>query len=851
MQLQQSQSAQIAMTNAASDSSNTKIAAKSAIRTTPNASQFIPQPLLTSSQVPSSNDNNAQVPPSYNANKGPSSTNASMFRVQMWSNNFDSGVQSLNHSSAASLLSMSCSSIRCGSSQISTMSSEEMDQQQQLTDQQQQKFDKIPASIGRLKSSSTSASSTSTAVSSVTANQESNDENQIRNAIPELINLLCDQDEVVVQRAAIMVQNIAKMDSEQPLYSEQSPLLDPYKVIPSLKLLLGKRSNSSAIIKPTLGALFQISERSDGLEAILRFNEQSNGALLTDIIQHIKFTGGTAIRYAILTFHTIIADRQSQTIHVRNIERARSNGALQSITYFLDHECNEKLLSVLVECVRLLCDKSTSQRVRFLFISVLLVMDNNNNLRYRCALSGNSNVHVKNVSAVDPMIVLYCTGILSNLLANNQRNKEFVFMNGAISILYRVLINSYSIPAITPNQQQRVEDIQERALATLRHLCVGHAHQQEAQKGVIQTEMGCEFLLRKLTEMRPSILKQTLQILNKAVLQDCNLQTIKETRLRLSPEYETNFTERIIVVLKVACEQLPSVSFLVYYYYIILADDNDSKIEMVYLMRRSEYMLYGGDDEQRNAVLITLPIYCLYQRYVDDENIIRSALGLISELACNQEMASVYACDSTLLSAFEHYSTSRNQAFGSFDYIPRFEAMSLTPSVSTNSTELTQQPLIIDEREGMPSSYSNNNIVTDMECSSEVWPEVRLNECFKDDLSGLSLNDDPFASMFCSHPFDSSQQQSHRIVYPPGTSRISSSVSSSETGTPAVIATTVPSQPTATNTSFIYNPNSNVNNNHFYHNSSSNISSVQMGSPEAHAAPWHDPSSIPFHNYQL
>lgn len=61
---------------------------------------------------------------------------------------------------------------------------------------------------------------------------------------------------------------------------------------------------------------------------------------------------------------------------------------------------------------------------------------------------------------MDPIVILYCTGILSNLLANNQMNKEFLFSRGAIPTLYRVLISSYSIPATTPNQQQRVEDIQ-------------------------------------------------------------------------------------------------------------------------------------------------------------------------------------------------------------------------------------------------------------------------------------------------------------------------------------------------------------------------------------------------------
>lgn len=73
-----------------------------------------------------------------------------------------------------------------------------------------------------------------------------------------------------------------------------------------------------------------------------------------------SYRGGSAIRYAILTFHTIIADK---SVDNRNVERARDAGALQAVAHFLDRETNEKLLSVLVECVRLLCDKSHSQKV--------------------------------------------------------------------------------------------------------------------------------------------------------------------------------------------------------------------------------------------------------------------------------------------------------------------------------------------------------------------------------------------------------------------------------------------------------------------------------------------------------
>ncbi|VDM91657.1 unnamed protein product, partial [Onchocerca ochengi] len=677
------------------------------------------QPILASSQMPprsaqvplsaplphhyqhqqqqeqSTSTGNADIP-----STRPSNATNAMFRVQMWSNNFDSGVHSMNHSSAPSVLSVS--SLRAGS-QISTIS-DDAHSRIELTDQQQIKFENIPSDLGR-----------------------GSQDGETRNAVPELIHLLSDADEVVVQRAATTIQTIAKIDSEEPLYAE--PYLRAVEVITALKDLLRTKSNKPAIIKPTLGALFHISERRDGLESILKINDQTKGSLLVDIIQHIKFTGGSALRYAILTFHTIIAVK---SVNGHNIEVARANGALQALTQFLDRESNEKLLSVIVECVRLLCDKSQSQRALFLQLNgpskllhilrmlryegllwrttQLLKIFSNADPQAIVKCGGYDVLHkqlehasqrliistlecIRNMSdvptkdmdvssllnkllqllgAMDPIVILYCTGILSNLLANNQMNKEFLFSRGAIPTLYRVLISSYSIPASTPNQQQRVEDIQERALATLRHLCVGHTHQVEAQKAVLQQQYAADFLLRKLTEMRPSILKQTLQILNKAALQDTNLPLFREIRLKQTSDCETNFVERIILILKVACDQLPSTKMVEEVRVADLIQLSLSTLQLLcrdsfllnqisFYVRRADFLMFRDRDGDCAALL---PVFCLYQSYVKDENLDRSALGLIYELSSHPELAALYAADGGLMAALHHYSQSRNQPFG-------------------------------------------------------------------------------------------------------------------------------------------------------------------------------------------
>lgn len=77
--------------------------------------------------------------------------------------------------------------------------------------------------------------------------------------------------QVVVQRAATMVQNIAKMDSEQPPYTE--PLIRASEVIPPLKELLRTRSNSPVGTITKWFCLPSCSFRTlslDGIDPIIR-----------------------------------------------------------------------------------------------------------------------------------------------------------------------------------------------------------------------------------------------------------------------------------------------------------------------------------------------------------------------------------------------------------------------------------------------------------------------------------------------------------------------------------------------------------------------------------------------------
>uniref|UniRef100_A0A0M3IBC3 BACK domain-containing protein n=1 Tax=Ascaris lumbricoides TaxID=6252 RepID=A0A0M3IBC3_ASCLU len=271
--------------------------------------------------------------------------------------------------------------------------------------------------------------------------------------------------------------------------------------------------------------------------------------------------------------------------------------------------------------------------------------------------------------------------------------------------------------------------------------------------------------------------------------------------------------------------------------------------EIACLVRRAEFLLYRDC-----AGSVMLPTFCLYQRCIDDENLKRSALGLISELALHPEMAATYASDNMLMSAFEHYSRSRNQAFATYAEKAYERTMQggnpefiypgvLGPAAATRppigngpysvsypqsqqyppdcgpTGTYTSHPMQCPQQ--TPSTYPNDGtphhpFPPTFVTRSRRWRDSAISEEYgnewsglgelwcrnvnvmvetrgaslmathgqvtygregpsqqctsvhssmdysSEDLSGLSINDDPFASMFCSQQFDSPQQRSQQ-----------------------------------------------------------------------------------------
>ncbi|VDN32198.1 unnamed protein product [Cylicostephanus goldi] len=184
------------------------------------------------------------------------------FKVHMWQNRpFDSGVHTMTHSQAPSMMSMT--SIHAGS-QISTMSSVVDTDVAELTDQQQQKFENISLAL------------------CPTHPEFGNAEG----VIPELLNLMKDNDEVVVYRALFIMQNIAKLDAD--ISRTPSARIRGSEAVMAILNVLQVRRNTPNIIRMALGTLFQICIRADGLDDVANVNAQTNGELIRMLIEHAR-----------------------------------------------------------------------------------------------------------------------------------------------------------------------------------------------------------------------------------------------------------------------------------------------------------------------------------------------------------------------------------------------------------------------------------------------------------------------------------------------------------------------------------------------------------------------------------
>ncbi|VDL77491.1 unnamed protein product, partial [Nippostrongylus brasiliensis] len=81
------------------------------------------------------------------------------------------------------------------------------------------------------------------------------------------------------------------------------------------------------------------------------------------IFEYSRTVPFSCYKYALLTLHSLVSDK----VHgPQCAQQARQMDAMQVVSEWLQHEKSEKLLPVIVDLVRILCDKNHEQKAYFL-----------------------------------------------------------------------------------------------------------------------------------------------------------------------------------------------------------------------------------------------------------------------------------------------------------------------------------------------------------------------------------------------------------------------------------------------------------------------------------------------------
>ncbi|CAB3399338.1 unnamed protein product [Caenorhabditis bovis] len=719
-----------------------------------------------------------------NAMQNPMSSGSQ--KIDMWRNrNFDSGFQTMNHSEAPSIIS----SLH-PSSHISGMSSvADYEQAPSLSDQQNIKFDTISYNGGPTGSGTDSQYGSAV------------------RAIPELMNLMSDQDHAVVHKAIYIMQNIAKMDSD-PMRRQKESVITDYRVIIALRNVLRDKKDHPNIIRLALGTLFHIGNRQEGLDLIFRAVSIEQD-FIQHLVSHIMTIPFSCYKYALFTLHSILSDRTRGNIC---LQLSRQCEALRYVINWLEEEKSEKLLPVIVDLTRILCDKSNDQKALFINLGGskkllhIIFTYRYENLLWRSTqllktfsnFDANDLVQcgardvlskmlthesprlvistletLRNISDVpspynednllkcllmllgsrNPMMMLYTVQILSNMVANNKRNKELMVCNQAVEMLLRSLVEASYVQGLSNKEAHHMEEFMESLICTLRQLCVGHSYCDRVQLMIFKEPL---VFLDKLMRMRPILLKQTLNLLLKVASQNANLLAFRDVKAGT-----VGFAQQIIHVMKVACAQLQTqdviegikLKDLVHLSIELLraiSRHHDIQEQIVFFLRTPENCKIG-------EIHTMLPIFVLQKSGID-ENTKKSTLVLIYNLMFNEQMAAVL---------------ENNHVF--MNMIAQLKNC-MSPEISGLAENILRK--IYDKRHSNFADIFLMDKKHDSYLRNESM-DTSLNESFDgagEQWSQMPGCDDPFVEMYCgsameadSKTFNSPIYNSPNPMYPPST----------------------------------------------------------------------------------
>lgn len=181
-----------------------------------------------------------------------------------------------------------------------------------------------------------------------------------------------------------MVIHIAKLDAAQPYYD---PIIDDPQLINALTSEISASSENKRILRLTLCALFHISNQPQGMKLILdtcsatdsdtspqprshRFRDGLS-RLVASLVECVAIGSESCYKYSLLILHNILCGKGGVAKKV--VEFVRDERALGIIVEWLAAEKNEKLLSIIVDIVQIVCDRNSEQKVGILIRRLLIV----------------------------------------------------------------------------------------------------------------------------------------------------------------------------------------------------------------------------------------------------------------------------------------------------------------------------------------------------------------------------------------------------------------------------------------------------------------------------------------------
>ncbi|XP_043910743.1 junction plakoglobin-like isoform X2 [Protopterus annectens] len=490
-----------------------------------------------------------------------------------------------------------------------------------------------------------------------------NDRMLLNKVIPELTKLLYDDDPVVASKAAIIVNQLSKSDAA--CYA----LMQSPQIVQAIIHVM--HNNSDLETARCISSIFHsFSHHQQGLQVIF----QSGG--IPALVRMLSSPVESALFWSITTLHNLLLYQEGAKIALRlaeGIERIvpllnKNNPKFLAIAadclYLLSYGNPESKLIILAfggpeALVRILRDYnyekllwSASNALHVLSVcpnnkptivkaggmqvltkhlvssSPRLVMNSLWTLRNLSDAASKEDgldnllkIMVHELSNENPDVVACCSGILSNLTCQNNRNKTVVTQSNGAEILIHVIVRA-----------EQNEDILEAAVSSLRNLTVQHQDAKLAQD-VVRESFGIPTVVNLLKQQYHwHVIKATAGLVR-------NLALNPENHIHLR---EVGANYRLVELIKnIHLDSSHSATSRSQQSY---SDGNDACEVLEKSMGALCALAQDPVNRQEIAMLGAIPrlVQLLYSLF---ENIQRAATALLHELAQDKDAANAISAE--------------------------------------------------------------------------------------------------------------------------------------------------------------------------------------------------------------